>query len=239
MSESDIINRTAWTSHIQKEVKRCCEEQMAYVDAHLKLEDVAREIGVCSRHLSFYFNDVIGKNFNTYINDLRIEYACFLMESEPDSSLEEIAYGCGFNIPGNFSRAFRARKGETPRDYRCKLSIARTVIDYNFCRSDTMRVERYKALLYGPGGRDAFMEAFQKDNPNFVDKAQEIYPNIKGKDEFLAQLLLSGVDNVTMADALGVNRASLRVAKCRLLRKMGILGAPGDSLINLLKSRLR
>lgn len=43
--------------------------------------------------------------------------------SDPDEDVSEIAYGLGFQYPAHFSRMFKRLTGESPTDYRRKISI--------------------------------------------------------------------------------------------------------------------
>src|SRR5690606_8606497 len=50
------------------------EKDQFYLDRNLSLASVAAEVGVNHRYLSHTIHNKFGKDFTTYINDLRIDY---------------------------------------------------------------------------------------------------------------------------------------------------------------------
>ena len=59
-------------------------------------------------YLSKIINEYRGKNFNIYINDLRLEYAINLLKDKKhlDLDIKELSAISGFAIPNNFSSNF-------------------------------------------------------------------------------------------------------------------------------------
>lgn len=70
---------------------------------------------------SNYFGDLVkketGKNANEHIQDKLIEIAKQKI-FDPDKSLSEIAYELGFKYPQHFTRLFKKKVGQTPKEYR-------------------------------------------------------------------------------------------------------------------------
>jgi len=94
-------------------------ERKVFQDIELSLEGLARQIGAPKHHLTQLFNLRMKKTFNQYINGLRIEYACELIEQDPrEFSIEDLAYKCGFNSKVSFNRNFKSITGITPSEYR-------------------------------------------------------------------------------------------------------------------------
>lgn len=62
-----------------------------------------------------------GTNLNGYINGLRLEHVAKLLAEYPDVPMKAVAADSGFNSICTFFRAFRARYGMTPSQYRKKL----------------------------------------------------------------------------------------------------------------------
>jgi AraC-like DNA-binding protein len=72
--------------------------------------------------LSFAINNGFGKNFNDFINELRIEEVKSRMERSGDAGLLAIAFESGFNSKATFNRAFKKFTGLTPREYQENLN---------------------------------------------------------------------------------------------------------------------
>lgn len=100
------------------------QQVLHYISEHftepLTQENVSRTLGISGTHLSHIFSQQLNVNFREYINALRIDRACSLLN---DSSLpiSRIAEMCGFGNPRTFHRAFQARCQTSPNKYRAKL----------------------------------------------------------------------------------------------------------------------
>lgn len=94
-------------------------ERKLYLDAELTLESLAKELKMPKQHLTQLFSQRLNQNFNRYVNTLRIEYACQLLE-DPQQKLtvEEMAFATGFSSKVTFNRCFKAQMGCTPSNYR-------------------------------------------------------------------------------------------------------------------------
>ena len=69
-------------------------------------------------HLSAYLNHRLEKNFFEYVNALRIQEACRIMEENPHKfQIMQILELSGFNSILSFNRAFVKCTGKTPDDY--------------------------------------------------------------------------------------------------------------------------
>ena len=99
------------------------EQSVAYVSAHfrepLSLSGMALEIGVSRYVLSRVFSGVFHTNFNRYVNEIRLSYACDLLEYTK-RSITEIYLDAGFESQRTFNRVFREVYRVTPREYRIR-----------------------------------------------------------------------------------------------------------------------
>lgn len=99
------------------------KETRRYIEIHfrenLKLDDLARQIGLSKHHMSHEFKNYIGVPVNEYIIRCRISHAKELLRYS-DKTINEIADSCGFSNPSYFVRLFKLKEGITPRQYRVK-----------------------------------------------------------------------------------------------------------------------
>ena len=90
--------------------------QQNYLNA-VNLNSIAAELNVSPFYLSRVFSNNIGLRLDTYINELRINYANHLLLST-DKQITEIALDSGFETLRTFNRAYRNITSTTPREYR-------------------------------------------------------------------------------------------------------------------------
>ena len=92
-----------------------------YINAHyseeIRLEDCAAMVGMSPSAFSRFFKQHTGRTLMDYIIDIRLGNAARLLV-DTTMGISEISYACGFNNLSNFNRAFKSRRGYTPRDFR-------------------------------------------------------------------------------------------------------------------------
>ena len=90
----------------------------------LTIGGMADQIGVPEHRLRRAINKDLGyRNFSAFVNGYRIDAAKAAL-AEPENAqrtILEIAFDCGFASLAPFNRAFRARTGTSPRDFRRDL----------------------------------------------------------------------------------------------------------------------
>ena len=98
-------------------IKACLD----YIDFHfaepLTLAGLAVRFSVTDSYLSARFAKETGENLITYINTVRIRYACTLLE-KLQISIQKVAELCGFTSSNYFARVFRQQMGISPTKYR-------------------------------------------------------------------------------------------------------------------------
>lgn len=103
-----------------------------YISQHftepLSLESVAHALGISRIHLSHIFSQQLKINFRQYINTLRIDRACLLLQ-DPSHSISEIAYLCGYGNPRTFHRAFLSQCHMPPKQYRARMNVHNVLDD--------------------------------------------------------------------------------------------------------------
>lgn len=94
------------------------ENKKHYLRTDINIEFVAKELYTNRTYLSIYINTYKEKSFKEWISDLRINEAQFLLLSEPQLSITDIAYRVGFTDKSNFTNRFSKNTGESPKKWR-------------------------------------------------------------------------------------------------------------------------
>ncbi len=99
------------------------DQVLQYISEHfaepLTLESTSRALGISRIHLSHIFSQQLHINFRQYINTLRIDRACTMLRN-PNYSISQIAYQCGYGNQRTFHRAFLAQCGMPPNQFRAE-----------------------------------------------------------------------------------------------------------------------
>ena len=100
-------------------------ETVSYIARHFKeemtLTSMARDLGYSPYTLSRVFSGTFHRNFNQYLNEIRLDYVCTLLQYT-DQSITEAYENAGFNSQRTFNRAFYDRYRMSPREYRKIMS---------------------------------------------------------------------------------------------------------------------
>lgn len=103
-------------------LEQLMQGQKAYCENLLTKERVAEILQTNRTYLSQVINEVYGKSFTQYINDLRIEEAIRRLDNPSNRrALRLIGQDLGFNSPTTFNTQFQQRTGMTPSQYRQKV----------------------------------------------------------------------------------------------------------------------
>ena len=115
-------------------------QTVSYISANFKkklsLEEMAKDLGVSKYVLSRLFSKTFHRNFNQYLNDARLNYACHRLENTSDS-ITNICLDSGFESQRTFNRVFKERYKISPSDYRRKkkgrayMNMGNSIIDFN------------------------------------------------------------------------------------------------------------
>lgn len=96
-------------------------QAVAYVAGNFKekfsLEDMAKELGVNKYVLSRIFSKTFHANFNQYLNDVRLNYACHRLENTGDP-ITNVYLDSGFDSQRTFNRVFKEHLKVSPSEYR-------------------------------------------------------------------------------------------------------------------------
>ena len=90
-----------------------------FSDSELTLEKISKLFSYNKNYLSTAFKKTFKTGIREYLNLVRINNACALMEQN-HTNIEEIASLCGFNDRMYFSRVFKQRMGISPKQHMKK-----------------------------------------------------------------------------------------------------------------------
>lgn len=116
---SSTMSKNQIASHARK-LEQLMRERKPYINASLKLSDLAAVLELNPRHLSQTINTHFKMNFSEYVNYHRIEDAKIqLTESiKSGKTILEILYETGFNTKSNFNHTFKELTGQTPSEFK-------------------------------------------------------------------------------------------------------------------------
>ncbi|MFZ6052576.1 helix-turn-helix domain-containing protein [Halocola ammonii] len=102
-----------------KNLEQLMTDEEPYLNPGLTLRSLAAQAEIHPNQLSWLLNERFGKNFNSFVNDYRIERFKQLAKDDSNShiSLIGLAYESGFNSKTVFNTYFKKTEGITPREY--------------------------------------------------------------------------------------------------------------------------
>ncbi|MRG87882.1 response regulator transcription factor [Salinibacillus xinjiangensis] len=84
----------------------------------INLSLISEQIHINPSYLSRKFHDETGKKFSDYVLDYRIEKSKEKILNNRTESISSIADQCGFNSLHYFSKTFKQKVGQTPKEFR-------------------------------------------------------------------------------------------------------------------------
>jgi len=116
--KKELISKEEATIILQK-IILIIEEKKLYKNENLMLEDLASELNLHSKYLSYIINTISGKNFFDFINHFRIkEFNIKVLDSKNKNlTFLSIAYDCGFGSKSAFNRAYKSEMGISPTEF--------------------------------------------------------------------------------------------------------------------------
>ena len=90
---------------------------MAHFRQPIKLQEVAQIANLTPPSFCRFFRSRTRKTFSTFLNEVRVGYACKLM-SEEHLNISDICFQSGFNNLSNFNRQFKKIINKSPLKYR-------------------------------------------------------------------------------------------------------------------------
>ncbi len=98
-------------------IRDCLDYIEMHISENVTLSSEAKRLNVSTTYLSAKFKEETGENFVDYVNRVKIQYACMLLEKlrQPVQRISEI---CGFSSSNYFARVFKQQMGISPTEFR-------------------------------------------------------------------------------------------------------------------------
>ncbi len=117
-SLSSFIYDKKYTDNEGYRMRNVFEYTMNNFDKEITLNSVSEVANMTKNAFCKYFKKRTNKTYIQFLNELRIENACKLLNTDQDLSINEIAFKTGFNNISNFNRQFKTIKGKSPNAFR-------------------------------------------------------------------------------------------------------------------------
>lgn len=93
-----------------------------FLDIDLNREQFCEQLDIKKNYLGPFLKKCYKRNFNGFINQLRLHYANqLLLQEELQYTIEDLSFVCGFNSRASFYRNFISEYGCPPHKYRTKI----------------------------------------------------------------------------------------------------------------------
>jgi AraC family transcriptional regulator, L-rhamnose operon transcriptional activator RhaR len=101
----------------QELINNAIEYMKTNYNSDITLSELAMQSFISKNYFSKVFKDVTGTNFSDYIQSLRTDKACILLQTT-DMKVTDIAFQVGFKDIKFFYEVFKKITGKTPGDFR-------------------------------------------------------------------------------------------------------------------------
>jgi len=181
------------------------QKLLTYLDEHLHEVSIERVEKVCHysyRNINRIFEAIHHETIGKYVKRLRLEKgAQFLKYS--DMGVSQIAYKIGFEDRSAFSKAFRARYGISPKEYREDAELARQAMqDKLDPQADPNRKKLDFEVEYLPDFEYIFFECQGYQSMDEVEKNWHAFVDFIDQKDLLSNHAIL-MTEITDDDAIG------------------------------------
>ncbi|XID92418.1 helix-turn-helix domain-containing protein [Paenibacillaceae bacterium WGS1546] len=93
-----------------------------YADPDFGLPSIAQLLKMSSAYIGRQFKQGTGQSVTEYLNDVRLERALELLETE-EMSVNEVMEGSGYRSQSHFFKQFKIKYGTSPKSYRLRRAM--------------------------------------------------------------------------------------------------------------------
>ncbi len=131
VSDYKILSSSSFSHAERNPESRRVKKVKQYINDHyteqLRLEDLARLVGMTPTSFSRFFRLRTGKTLSDYVLDIRLGFAARMLV-DSTKNISEICFECGFNNLSNFNRIFKSRRGVTPKEFRSMFKKNKVIV---------------------------------------------------------------------------------------------------------------
>lgn len=104
---------------LQASLEKAMRDKQLYLNPELTLNELAENLNISPSLVSKIINGNLGKNFNEFVNEYRVEAVKNMLQdpSKKHLSVLGIALECGFNSKATFNRAFKKFTQRSPSEF--------------------------------------------------------------------------------------------------------------------------
>lgn len=118
MLQGQQIAMDAYIISSYRTVKLFLEELPEHVRYEWSLDEMSSQCGLSRTQFSAYCKQITNMSPLQYLRFCRIDQAAKQLSENPDLSITEVAFTCGFNSSQYFATVFQQFKGMSPKQYR-------------------------------------------------------------------------------------------------------------------------
>ncbi|MBO3464064.1 AraC family transcriptional regulator [Aetokthonos hydrillicola Thurmond2011] len=105
----------------RQKLKQVIEYIQSHLGENLSLSEIANELSMSQYYFCRLFKRSTGMSPHQYLIHQRVEWAKHLLK-DPEQTITDIAFECGFANPSHFAKYFRQCTGMNPKEFRKKNS---------------------------------------------------------------------------------------------------------------------
>ena len=117
LGEQNRVTRTSTLESYRERMVRALVHIQDHLDEPLPLDELARVAAFSPYHFHRIFRGLIGESVKEHVRRLRLERAAQRLRRS-DRTVTEIAFDAGYQAHESFTRAFHARFGMAPSEFR-------------------------------------------------------------------------------------------------------------------------
>ncbi|WP_417496917.1 helix-turn-helix domain-containing protein [Maricaulis sp.] len=126
-SDDTALASTAAIADFER-VEAAVRDEALYTEPRLTRQEVALAAGLTERAVTLAIKSATGRNFNDYINSLRIGDVCAMMQADARTGTRQrvidLAFTAGFSSKSVFNAVFKRETGQTPSAFAAAMDAA-------------------------------------------------------------------------------------------------------------------